>query len=152
VQAAALLYAKTTEEHRSELEREVEERLKKEFQDLRGKHLRTDWNASLGNTLKKLLKKFENDPQCTTETSQSHHDRELKNFIETYHIIGFPMNSTFTDMETLLVKVRQTNLWMSDSPKIEFALSAYVYSYPNNICSVWVYMAALHDKRFVPFQ
>ena len=40
-----------------------------------------------------------------------------------------------------------TNLWLSDGPKIQFALSAYVHAYPDNVLSVWVYVATLEDLR-----
>ena len=40
-----------------------------------------------------------------------------------------------------------TNIWMSDGPKMQFVLATYVHAYPNNVCSVWVYVASLHDMR-----
>ena len=50
-------------------------------------------------------------------------------------------------MPNSLEKLRHTNLYLSESPKIQFALTAFVQPYVNNVCSVWVYVAALHDVR-----
>ena len=58
-----------------------------------------------------------------------------------------PIHVAYTDMKPLLEKLRHTNLWQQDAPKIQFALSAYVHAYPNNVVSVWVYIASLHSLR-----
>merc|ERR1711988_1903808 len=60
VQTEALAYRKISEEYRNDLEREVEDRLQREFEELRG-HRATDWNRSVCVPLKKLLKRFEED-------------------------------------------------------------------------------------------
>ena len=57
-QVERLSFRKTTDEHRSNIEREVEDRLQREFEELRG-HRATDWNRSVGANLKKLLRRFE---------------------------------------------------------------------------------------------
>jgi len=54
---------------------------------------------------------------------------------------------SFTEIQPLLDKIRNTNIWMSDGPKMQFVLATYVHAYPNNICSVWVYVASLEDMR-----
>lgn len=50
-------------------------------------------------------------------------------------------------MKPLLAKLKETNLWSSDGPKIQFSLVAYAHAYPNNVMSVWVYVASLIDSR-----
>ena len=146
VQAEALEYKRTTEEYRNNLESEIEQRLQAYFEDLRG-HRPTDWNRSLGNTLKKLLKRFELDASGGSELTRAEHDAQLERVQATYDLVGFPIHVSYTDVKPLLAKLKNTNMWMSDSPKMQFALTAYVHAYPNNICSVWVYIAALHDRR-----
>jgi len=64
-----------------------------------------------------------------------------------YQLVGFPLHASFTDVEPLLEKIKHTNIWMADGPKIQFVLATYVHAYPNNICSVWVYVASLEDLR-----
>lgn len=146
VQAETLEYHPTTKEYCDNLEREVEDKLQFEFEDLRG-HRPTDWNRSLAQTLKKLLKRFELDASGGSSLTQAEHDAQLERVQATYQLVGFPIHVSYTDINPLKVKLRNTNLWMSDSPKIQFALTAYVHAYPNNVCSVWVYVAALHSLR-----
>ena len=148
VQAESLDYRRTTEEYRSNLEREVEQRLRSYFEDLRG-HRPTDWNRSLGNELKKLLKRFELDASGGTELTQAEHDAQLERVQATYSLQGFPIHTSMAspDMIPLLEMLRNTNIWLADRPKIQFALSAYVHAYPNSVTSVWVYVAALTSKR-----
>ena len=146
LQASTLEYRRTTEEYRNNLEREIEDRLQREFEDLRG-HRPTDWNRSLGNQFKKLLKRFELDASGGSELTQAEHDAQLERVQATWHLVGFPIHVAYTDMKPLLEKLRHTNLWQQDAPKIQFALSAYVHAYPNNVVSVWVYIASLHSLR-----
>jgi coiled-coil and C2 domain-containing protein 2A len=149
LQKKTLQYRKMTEDYRNDLEREVEDRLQREFEDLRG-HRPTDWNRSLANTLKKLLRRFEDDAAGTLPLTKEEHEAELSRIRTTYSPVGFPIHAKLTEgasLKPLIEKLRNTNLWISDSPKIQFALSAYVHPYPNNLASVWVYVAALHDQR-----
>ena len=149
VQAETLTFRRVTEEYRSDLEREVEDRLQREFEDLRG-HRPTDWNRSLANTLKKLLKRFEDDAAGGTPLTKEEHEAQLDRVSATFNLVGFPIHAAMADassLQPLINKLRHTNLYLSESPKIQFALSAYVHPYANDICSVWVYIAALHDVR-----
>ena len=62
-------------------------------------------------------------------------------------LVGFPINLTYTDVQPILDKVMHTNLWQADGPKIQFAIATYVHAYPNDVCSVWVYIVAVEDLR-----
>jgi coiled-coil and C2 domain-containing protein 2A len=146
VQKATLRYRRTSEEYRKEVEREVEGRLQQEIEDLRG-HRPTDWNRSVAAKLRPLLKRFEEDANGTKQLSKEEHDASLERVRATYKLVGFPMNVSFTEIQPLLDKIRNTNIWMSDGPKMQFVLATYVHAYPNNICSVWVYVASLDDMR-----
>ena len=53
----------------------------------------------------------------------------------------------YTDIQPLLGKIEHTNIWRSEGPKMQFVLATYVHAYPNNVCSVWVYVASLEDMR-----
>ena len=110
----------------------------------------TDWNRSLANTLKKLLKRFEEDASGGAPLTKEEHEAQLDRIAATFHLVGFPIHTAMADsasLQPLVAKLRHTNLYKSESPKIQFALSAYVQPMVNNICSVWVYVAALHDVR-----
>ena len=64
-----------------------------------------------------------------------------------YHMVGLPINVTYTDRNAIIKRVRETNIFLADAKKIQFALSVYVHAYPNQVCSVWVYCASLEDLR-----
>ena len=146
VQTATLQYRRTPEEQRKEVEREVEARLAQEIEDLRG-HRPTDWNRSVAAKLRPLLKRFEEHANGTKLLTKEEHDASLERVRASYKLVGFPMNVSFTEIQPLLDKIRNTNIWMSDGPKLQFVLATYVHAYPNNICSVWVYVASLEDMR-----
>ena len=79
VQMQRLSYKRMAEEFRAELEREVEDTLQREFEDLRG-HRPTDWNRSLSNTLKALLRRFEQDASGQAPLTKEEHDVQLDKF------------------------------------------------------------------------
>merc|ERR1712166_1262273 len=111
------------------------------IESLRGRRP-TDWNRSVAAKLRPLLKRFEEDANGTKALSKEEHDASLERVRATYKLVGFPMNVSFTEIQPLLDKIRNTNIWMSDGPKMQFVLA-----YPNNVCSVWVYVASLDDMR-----
>jgi coiled-coil and C2 domain-containing protein 2A len=153
-----LEYRRTAEEYRANLESEVEERLRKEFEDARG-HRPTDWNSSVSRTLKEILKRFEAAASGGAEISQAVHDDKLEKVMATFGLQGFPLNTSLAapldtnpenpapDLDALIQQLQHTRLYLVDGPKIQFAIAAYVHAYPNNVTSVWVYAAALKDKR-----
>ena len=51
--------------------------------------------------------------------------------------------------QPLIEKLRATNIHEAESKGVQFALTALVVPFVNNVCSVWVYVAALHDMRAV---
>ena len=150
VQTEALDYRRTTEEYRSDLEREVEDRLQREFEDLRG-HRPTDWNRSLANTLKKLLKRFEDDASGGPVLTKEEHEAQLDRVSQTFNLVGYPIHAAMIDgsPQPLIEKLRATNIHEAESKGVQFALTALVVPFVNNVCSVWVYVAALHDMRAV---
>lgn len=126
--------------------------MQREFEDLRG-HRPTDWNRSLSNTLKKLCKRFEEDASGMQPLTKEEHEAQLDKFRQTYNLVGFPIHEKLAEapsLKPLVERLKNTNIWLADGPKIQFALAAYVHPYPNNIASVWVYVAALHDARAPP--
>ena len=66
----------------SGVEREVEARLQREFENLRG-HRVTDWNRSVGTKLKPLLKRYEEDASGVKALSEAEHDVALERIRQT---------------------------------------------------------------------
>lgn len=58
-------------------------------------------------------------------------------------VTGFPIQMPYTDVQSVIDAVYQTGIHSSEFPQTEFALAVYIHPYPNNILSVWVYLASL---------
>ena len=71
----------------------------------------------------------------------------LQSIRTVHHIYGYPINISYTDTDALIEALHNTDVHNVDDPSAEFALSVYLHPYPNNIISVWVYVAALPKKR-----
>jgi hypothetical protein len=59
---------------------------------------------------------------------------------------GFPINVTFKSLEDLKKEVMKTKIHTVNKQDVEFALSVYIESYPCNVLSVWVFLAAYVDN------
>ncbi|CAO2585446.1 Protein CC2D2B [Lemmus lemmus] len=66
-----------------------------------------------------------------------------KDFQGTKAVTGFPIQMPYTDVQAVIDAVYQTGIHSSEFPQTEFALAVYIHPYPNNILSVWVYLASL---------
>ncbi|KAM6185523.1 protein CC2D2B isoform 2-T2 [Rhynchocyon petersi] len=62
---------------------------------------------------------------------------------QSIQVTGFPIQMPYTDVQSVVDAVYQTGIHSSELPQTEFALAVYIHSYPNNILSVWVYLASL---------
>ena len=60
---------------------------------------------------------------------------------------SFPLNQTWTSLEDCWRMVQNTKMHRVDRQDVEFALTVYIESYPANILSVWVYVAAFVDLQ-----
>jgi len=56
---------------------------------------------------------------------------------------GFPFNVPFTSIADIIAKVKNTEIYAVEDEDIEFALAVYIHNYPNDVISVWLYIAAL---------
>ncbi|XP_036742403.1 protein CC2D2B isoform X2 [Manis pentadactyla] len=62
---------------------------------------------------------------------------------QSIQVTGFPIQMPYTDVQSVIDAVYQTGIHSSEFPQTEFALAVYIHPYPNNILSVWVYLASL---------
>ncbi|XP_042545554.1 protein CC2D2B isoform X2 [Dipodomys spectabilis] len=62
---------------------------------------------------------------------------------QSVQVTGFPIQMPYTDTQSIIDAVYQTGIHSSEFPQTEFALAVYIHPYPNNILSVWVYLASL---------
>lgn len=60
---------------------------------------------------------------------------------------GFPINMAFTRLDSVTEAVKATGVHCNETEGVEFALAVYIHPYPNNILSVWVYVASVVRRR-----
>lgn len=53
----------------------------------------------------------------------------------------------YTDMNAVVEAVKATGVHCNESDEVEFALSVYIHPYPNDVLSVWIYVASLIRRR-----
>ena len=56
---------------------------------------------------------------------------------------GFPFNVPYTSITDIISKVRSTEIYINEDEDTEFALAVYLHNYPNDVISVWLYIATL---------
>ena len=95
------------------------------------------------SVLRGVLQDFET---ATTELRTSTVTTELQKIQDVYDLVGFPISQPYTRPEKLFEAIRPTRLHEVDWPGVEFALAVYVHAFPNNVFSVWAYVAALSRK------
>uniref|UniRef100_A0A4X1UF39 Coiled-coil and C2 domain containing 2B n=2 Tax=Sus scrofa TaxID=9823 RepID=A0A4X1UF39_PIG len=66
---------------------------------------------------------------------------------QSIQVTGFPIQMPYTDVQSVIDTVYQTGIHSSEFPQTEFALAVYIHPYPNNILSVWVYLASLAQRQ-----
>lgn len=54
----------------------------------------------------------------------------------------------YTNVQSVIDAMYQTGIHSSEFPQTEFALAVYIHPYPNNILSVWVYLASLTRQQW----
>lgn len=63
-----------------------------------------------------------------------------------FQLCGFPINVPYSDMDPIVEAVYATGVHNLESSEAEFALAVHIHPYPNNVLSVWVYVASLVKK------
>lgn len=122
----------------------------------------THWNRYCTSILKQFLPKLElSEGRDTAEE----HRQELQNLLgdmrvnqslqpaaaavgqltrlALLQISGFPLHQPFSEIRPIVEAVHSTGVHNIQAPNVEFALAVYVHPYPNNVLSVWVYLASL---------
>nr|XP_061833476.1 coiled-coil and C2 domain-containing protein 2A-like isoform X1 [Nerophis lumbriciformis] len=103
-------------------------------------HRPTRWNRHCTTALKHFLPSLE---LGGGRDAGEGHRHELQSMLGDNRISGFPLNMPFSEMAPIVEAVYSTGVHTTHSPNVEFALAVYVHPYPNNVLSVWVYLASL---------
>lgn len=60
-----------------------------------------------------------------------------------FQMNGFPFNVPYTSIADIILKVKNTEIYVNEDEDTEFALAVYIHNYPNDVISVWLYIATL---------
>uniref|UniRef100_H2LIP8 C2 domain-containing protein n=1 Tax=Oryzias latipes TaxID=8090 RepID=H2LIP8_ORYLA len=139
VQPEELVYSRTDAAAAAKLQDRIENILKEKIMEWRPRHP-TRWNRYCTTTLKRFLPKLE---QSRGQDMAEGHCHELQRLLGNFRISGFPLHMPFSEIQPLIEAVHSTGVHNIQGSNVEFALAVYVHPYPNNILSVWVYLASL---------
>ncbi|XP_045536321.1 protein CC2D2B [Papilio machaon] len=103
---------------------------------------KTVWNRYYCTLLRETLPQWEYWSFDTTDRRPEPGHR-LKQLMATYKIFGFPLNMHYINAKSVLANVKATSVHVNDDPNVEFALAVQIYAYPNNVISLWVYLASI---------
>ncbi|XP_038057381.1 coiled-coil and C2 domain-containing protein 2A-like isoform X2 [Patiria miniata] len=141
VQPTELNYYQTDREYVADLQDKIEKKLRDCIMAWRPRHI-TRWNRYCTTVFRKILRKLEFSHAGTDE-----HQGELQQILDSYNLCGFPLQMSYTEMRTVVEKVRSTNVHANESSDVEFGLAVHIHAYPNSVLSVWVYLASMTRKR-----
>uniref|UniRef100_A0A6I8PRH2 Coiled-coil and C2 domain containing 2B n=1 Tax=Ornithorhynchus anatinus TaxID=9258 RepID=A0A6I8PRH2_ORNAN len=139
IQPKEILYSTTNQSMVEDLKNRIERDLKLKLMEWRPKQP-TRWHRQCTAILRRILPKMELGPGNIVSKGE---ENELERLLQHYWVSGFPMHLPFTDLQTLTDAVYQTGVHSSELPQTEFALAVHIHPYPNNVLSVWIYLASL---------
>uniref|UniRef100_UPI00398E438D coiled-coil and C2 domain-containing protein 2A n=1 Tax=Pristiophorus japonicus TaxID=55135 RepID=UPI00398E438D len=143
VQPEELVYRRTDKAAAVELQDKIEKILKEKIMEWRPRHP-TRWNRYCTSTLRQFLPKLELSPGGEVGDD---HCAELQSLLGDYRISGFPINMSFSELRPVVEAVHSTGVHNTEVPNVEFALAVYIQPYPNNVLSIWIYVASLVHNR-----
>ncbi|XP_062431333.1 coiled-coil and C2 domain-containing protein 2A isoform X2 [Rhea pennata] len=143
VQPEELIYHPSDKAAVVELQGRIEKILKEKIMEWRPRHL-TRWNRYCTSTLRHFLPLLEQNQGKDVEDD---HQAELQKQLGDYRVSGFPIHMPFSEVGPLVEAVHSTGVHTIDVSNVEFALAVYVHAYPQNVLSVWIYVASLVRNR-----
>ncbi|KAJ8280040.1 hypothetical protein COCON_G00071060 [Conger conger] len=141
IQPDRLVYRRTDKAAAVELQDRIEKVLKEKMMEWRPRQP-TRWNRYCGSALRHVLPRLE----LSASLGEEHH-LELQGMLGDYRISGFPLHQPFSELGPLVEAVFSTGVHAVEASNAEFALAVHVHPYPNNVLSVWVYLASLTRTR-----
>uniref|UniRef100_A0A8C9KVJ1 Coiled-coil and C2 domain containing 2A n=1 Tax=Serinus canaria TaxID=9135 RepID=A0A8C9KVJ1_SERCA len=104
----------------------------------------TRWNRYCTSTLRNFLPLLEQNQGKDVEDD---HQAELQKQLGDYRVSGFPIHMPYSEVRPLIEAVHSTRVHTIDVSNVEFALAAYIHAYPQNVLSIWIYVASLVRNR-----
>ncbi|XP_054584945.1 protein CC2D2B [Eptesicus fuscus] len=143
IQPEEIIYSDTNKSMVDDLKNRIERTLKCKIMEWRPKQP-TRWNRQCTSILRHILPKLE---VGTESFVSSEEESEFERLLQFYWIEGFPIQMPYTNVQSVIDAMYQTGIHSSEFPQTEFALAVYIHPYPNNILSVWVYLASLTRQQ-----
>uniref|UniRef100_A0A8C3YMK1 Coiled-coil and C2 domain containing 2B n=1 Tax=Catagonus wagneri TaxID=51154 RepID=A0A8C3YMK1_9CETA len=143
IQPEEIVYSDTDKSMVEDLKYRIERTLKCKIMEWRPKEP-TRWNRQCAFILRKILPKLELGMGSFVSSEE---ESEFERLLQFYWVTGFPIQMPYTDVQSVIDTVYQTGIHSSEFPQTEFALAVYIHPYPNNILSVWVYLASLARRQ-----
>ncbi|KAM7074277.1 protein CC2D2B [Molossus nigricans] len=143
IQPEEIIYSDTNKSMVDDLKNRIERTLKCKIMEWRPKQP-TRWNRQCTCILRQILPQLELDAGSFVSSEE---ESEFERLLQFYWIAGFAMQMPYTGVQSVIDAVYQTGIHASEFPQTEFSLAVYIHPYPNNILSVWVYLASLTRKQ-----
>ncbi|KAK0134280.1 Coiled-coil and C2 domain-containing protein 2A [Merluccius polli] len=143
IQPEKLVYRRSDSAAAAELQDRMEKILKEKIMEWRPRQP-TRWNRYCTSTLRHFLPRLE---LSGARDMADEHRLELHSLLGDYRISGFPLHLPFSELRPVIEAVYSTGVHSVEASNVEFALAVYVHPYPNNVLSVWVYLASLLRTR-----
>ncbi|XP_045464797.1 coiled-coil and C2 domain-containing protein 2A isoform X2 [Harmonia axyridis] len=105
---------------------------------------RTIWNKRVSNVVKNnihLLDYVSMHGRTNQEISI-----ELIRNISEYNVCGYILNVPYTNISTIIKKVKMYGVYFQEGTDVEFSLAVQVEAQPAFIASVWIFLAVVRDK------
>ena len=62
-------------------------------------------------------------------------------------ISGYPLHFGDYDVNKITYAVEKTGIHLCEDENVEYSLAVYVHAYPNDVVSIWIFIAALISIR-----
>ncbi|XP_048465130.1 protein CC2D2B-like [Rhincodon typus] len=139
VQPSELIYHVTERSLVDKLQSRIEWALKNKIMEWRAQHP-TRWNRYCTGVFQNFLPLLEQNLGRSVSEEQS---TGLESLLKEFKVSGFPIQMRYSNLQTIFDKVYSTGIHNIEIPNVEFAVAVYIYPYPNNVLSVWIYVASL---------
>nr|XP_021410039.1 coiled-coil and C2 domain-containing protein 2A isoform X4 [Lonchura striata domestica] len=143
IQPEELTYEHSDKAAALELQSRIEKILKDKIMEWRPMRP-TRWNRYCTSTLRNFLPLLE---QNQGKDIEDDHQAELQKQLGDYRVSGFPIHMPYSEVRPLIEAVHSTGVHTIDVSNVEFALAVYIHAYPQNVLSIWIYVASLVRNR-----
>lgn len=102
---------------------------------------RTDISAKIGGILDKL------EQEKLNGNSSSYSEVVLPESITRARtVFGFALHPPFTGVESLIERIKTTDIHRNRNPCAEYAVAARAFAYPGGVISLWVFVCTLVES------